>query len=416
MKYITLIVLGLIVLGMSPAGAQDTQMQLVVVRNDQTAGGFLDVQLQLKQNGLSPTTTPSNTLTGFTADVDYNAAHLTFQQGQSSALLNQGYTLGFNSLSGAPASGTGAAEYIRLTATGGSVGTDFGDQQGVTVETGFGTDFGTIRFQITAAGAAARTTDLFIRSGSVAASYFTNAQNSPQGTAQDASVTQTTSLDNVALPVELTRFEVVMDGDEATLVWETASETNNSGFDVETFFEARSAFAQASTTFANAYVPDDGEEDAAFTTRAQGTWEKEGFVQGAGTKLEAQDYQHALGALDPGVYRFRLRQIDYDGGHEYSPEVEVTVEVPRELTLRPNYPNPFNPSTVMTFTVPEAGRTQLVVYDVIGRQVARVFDGEATPGQYYRLQFDGSGLASGVYIYALKHAGQLRTGRMMLVK
>ncbi len=89
--------------------------------------------------------------------------------------------------------------------------------------------------------------------------------------------------------------------------------------------------------------------------------------------------------------------------------------VPSAYALAANYPNPFNPQTTIQVAVPEAGRVELVVYDVLGREVARLIDGEMAAGRH-EVVFDGRGLASGVYVYRMA-AGSFEQHRtMMLVK
>jgi aminopeptidase N len=74
--------------------------------------------------------------------------------------------------------------------------------------------------------------------------------------------------------------------------------------------------------------------------------------------------------------------------------------VARSFVLEQNYPNPFNPVTVIRFEVPSAGRARLAVYDLLGREVAVLLDGEQEPGTY-STSFDGTNLATGVYVYRL---------------
>lgn len=96
--------------------------------------------------------------------------------------------------------------------------------------------------------------------------------------------------------------------------------------------------------------------------------------------------------------------------------VEDDPAVPHALVLQPNYPNPFNPSTHIAFTVPGAGQATLRVYDVLGREVAMLFDGPAEPGRRYEVTFQADGLATGVYLYALDFGGRRVAQTMMLAK
>ena len=84
-------------------------------------------------------------------------------------------------------------------------------------------------------------------------------------------------------------------------------------------------------------------------------------------------------------------------------------------TLDGNYPNPFNPSTEIRFTLPQAQRVTLVVYDLLGRVVARLLDGPLEAGQQ-RVRFNASGLASGMYLYRLQAGTFVETRRMVLLK
>ena len=93
--------------------------------------------------------------------------------------------------------------------------------------------------------------------------------------------------------------------------------------------------------------------------------------------------------------------------------------MPKEYALEAAYPNPFNPSATIRYALPEAADVRLVVYDVVGREVARLVEGKRAAG-YHRVRFDGSRLASGLYLYRLVAKGERetfsKTGRMVLVK
>jgi hypothetical protein len=89
--------------------------------------------------------------------------------------------------------------------------------------------------------------------------------------------------------------------------------------------------------------------------------------------------------------------------------------VPTEFALLQNYPNPFNPATAIRLQIIDYGRVRLTVYDLLGRQVAILVDEYRAPGNY-TVTFDGTNLASGVYIYRLTAGQFMATKRMMLVK
>ncbi len=88
----------------------------------------------------------------------------------------------------------------------------------------------------------------------------------------------------------------------------------------------------------------------------------------------------------------------------------------KSFALNQNYPNPFNPSTTIQFTVPSEGRATLKVYNVIGQEVAALFNDEAAAGVVHQVQFNGSNLASGVYFSRLEFGGQTQMKKMLLLK
>jgi hypothetical protein len=98
------------------------------------------------------------------------------------------------------------------------------------------------------------------------------------------------------------------------------------------------------------------------------------------------------------------------------PSKTVTSSVPASLELKPNYPNPFNPSTRIAFTVQSVDRASLKVFDIQGREISTLFDETAEPGRTYEVTFDGTGLSSGTYLYVLVSGTERKVGRMVLKK
>jgi hypothetical protein len=93
----------------------------------------------------------------------------------------------------------------------------------------------------------------------------------------------------------------------------------------------------------------------------------------------------------------------------------MTTGLPEGFSLDQNYPNPFNPATDVRYQLPVASSVKLVVYDLLGREVKVLVDEKKEPGRY-EVQFVGSGLASGVYLYRL-HAGTFtETKKLVLVR
>lgn len=97
--------------------------------------------------------------------------------------------------------------------------------------------------------------------------------------------------------------------------------------------------------------------------------------------------------------------------------VEKKIEaLPTGFALRQNYPNPFNPTTTIEFAIPKSGLVTLKVYDALGREVATLVDGVKNASEYYKVEFDGSGLASGMYIYKLTVDNHQAIRKMILMK
>lgn len=89
--------------------------------------------------------------------------------------------------------------------------------------------------------------------------------------------------------------------------------------------------------------------------------------------------------------------------------------IPKDFFLSQNYPNPFNPTTTIRFTLRISSLTSLKVYDVLGREVATLVNGELNPGEH-TVVLDAKSLASGVYFYQLRAAGFIQTKKMLVTK
>ncbi|MBI5473293.1 MAG: T9SS type A sorting domain-containing protein [Ignavibacteriae bacterium] len=94
---------------------------------------------------------------------------------------------------------------------------------------------------------------------------------------------------------------------------------------------------------------------------------------------------------------------------------ELREGIPSTFDLEQNYPNPFNPTTTIRYQIPAANRVQLKLYDLLGQEVATLFDDVQEPGRY-RLVFDANGLASGMYVYRLQAGSFVNTKKLLLLK
>ncbi|MGZ5192161.1 MAG: T9SS type A sorting domain-containing protein [Flavisolibacter sp.] len=95
--------------------------------------------------------------------------------------------------------------------------------------------------------------------------------------------------------------------------------------------------------------------------------------------------------------------------------VEKDNEQPLEFAVSQNFPNPFNPSTTISYSIPTSEFVTLKVFDVLGREVATLVN-EEKPNGIYKVDFDGSGLSSGIYFYTLKAGKFTQTRKLVLMK
>jgi hypothetical protein len=186
------------------------------------------------------------------------------------------------------------------------------------------------------------------------------------------------------VPVELTSFNATVIANNIELKWHTATELNNSGFEIERKF-------------------------------SNSDWEKIDFVEGNGTTSEENDYSYTDKNIKNGKYFYRLKQLDYDGSFEYSKEVEIEFLGITEFSLSQNYPNPFNPSTRIKYHVSSISHVTLKVYDVLGNEIATLVD-EEKPSGMYNAQFTMNNLSSGIYFYRLTAGDFVSTKKMIYLK
>ncbi|MDP1677509.1 MAG: T9SS type A sorting domain-containing protein [Bacteroidota bacterium] len=178
------------------------------------------------------------------------------------------------------------------------------------------------------------------------------------------------------LPVELISFTASAKQNGVELKWNTATEVNNYGFEIER------AINNGQLSMVN--------------------WSKTGFVEGNGTTNSPKAYSFYDKNLSSGKYSYRLKQIDRDGKFSYSQSVEVMIgSAPKEFALIQNYPNPFNPSTMIGYQLSVSSTIKLTVFDVLGREIAVLANGKQEAGNY-TVQFDAKNLSGGLYFYQLQ--------------
>lgn len=191
--------------------------------------------------------------------------------------------------------------------------------------------------------------------------------------------------DTTTLPVELASLSASISNRDVTIMWTTASELNNSGFEIE-------------------------------RRLVNSDWVRVGHIQGHGTVSTPQNYAFTDRGLATGEYNYRLKQIDFNGNFEYfNLSSEVGIGIPSKYELSQNYPNPFNPSTRINYDLPADGKVSLQLFDMRGRNVAVIVNEVQTAG-YYSVDFNGDNLSSGVYFYTISSGRFVATKKMILLK
>ncbi len=197
------------------------------------------------------------------------------------------------------------------------------------------------------------------------------------------------------LPVQLSSFASIINKNSVKLIWQTSFEINNRGFQIER---------------------------QNFNNNAPATWQQVSFINGKGTTNQPQSYFYEDKNLGTGTYKYRLKQIDYNGNTEYfSLANQVIIGKPADYSISQNFPNPFNPTTNILYSLPDDAFIQLRIYDVTGRLVSELINGNIEKG-YHSVEFNGNNLASGIYFYQLlaKGAGDKilysKIMKMLLVK
>ena len=197
---------------------------------------------------------------------------------------------------------------------------------------------------------------------------------------------------DVPLHVQLTSFWFQIAQHAGVMLnWSTATEINNYGFEVQRSASGGDGFQGVS-----------------------------GLIPGHGTTNVPQSYSFTDNGGFAGAY-YRLKQIDLDQSVHFTEPIQVTGvtgvndQVPASFGLEQNYPNPFNPSTAITYSLSATGLTTLVVYDLLGNEVATPVNAEQGPGSY-SVSWNAKDMASGVYFYRLTSGGRSELRRMMLVK
>jgi hypothetical protein len=211
--------------------------------------------------------------------------------------------------------------------------------------------------------------------------YFLKMSKTALGTV--ATLAEITDL----VPVELLAFTASVNNSEVQLLWSTASELNNNGFEIERAINEPDNFVTV------------------------------GFVEGKGSSTEINYYSYSDHPDLNGVHQlyYRLKQVDYNGTFSYSDEVNVTYDLPSSFVLNQNFPNPFNPTTRITYFVAKESFVSIKVYDFLGREVKTLVSDFRATGSY-DIVFDASELSSGTYFYTMIADNYSSSRKMIILK
>jgi hypothetical protein len=194
-------------------------------------------------------------------------------------------------------------------------------------------------------------------------------------------------LKSSTVPVELTSFSGVFINNSIRLIWSTATETNNQGFDIE--------------------------------RNSNSSWVKIGFIEGKGNSATKNDYSFEDKNPTGYTIQYRLKQIDNNGNFKYSDIISVTV-IPKDFSIG-NYPNPFNPSTKIRYSVTSESMINLVIYNIIGERIDELKNEQQQSGTY-EINWNGGGHPSGIYLLSIIEspvngsAKNSKTIKMSLIK
>jgi len=189
---------------------------------------------------------------------------------------------------------------------------------------------------------------------------------------------------NYMIPVELISFNAVVKAKDVLLTWDTASECDNYGFEIE-----------------RALHPNE--------------WSTIGFAPGHGTTTLNHHYSFTDKNVKVGTYFYRLKQVDIDGKFNYSPIIELVVCPPKKFFLGQNYPNPFNPMTVIPFDLPQQANIKLILYNLLGAEVKIIASGIYKQG-HHEVLFNATDLGVGLYFYRMEAEDFVDVKKLLILK
>jgi len=187
------------------------------------------------------------------------------------------------------------------------------------------------------------------------------------------------------LPVELVTFDATHQSEAAVLTWQTASERNNAGFDVQ--------------------------------RRVSGEWETLSFVEGTGTTSETQTYRFRDTDLpyETESVKYRLKQVDTDGTTSFSDTQTLKIGAPDKFVLHAPFPNPTKEQATLRYSLPRKTDVSIRIYDVLGRQVETIRRGTEDAGRK-EIPISTSRLSPGTYFVRMQAGEKMKTKQLTVVR
>ncbi len=204
-----------------------------------------------------------------------------------------------------------------------------------------------------------------IEGGTSHSNYSSNSGVAWNATSDDLGIRVLISPSESATPVELTQFTANQKGNSILLNWTTATEVNNYGFEIQRSVGQKSFLSL-------------------------------GFVEGHGNSNSVKNYSYIDNSAEGGNLKYRLKQIDTDGSFEYSDEVEIVVNKAYKYSMEQNHPNPFNPTTVLNYTIPNKSKVTVEIYNTLGQRVAELINANQNIGKH-SVTWNAIGFSSGTY-------------------
>jgi len=218
---------------------------------------------------------------------------------------------------------------------------------------------------------------------------------------------QPADVPDYTLPVEFSLFSASAAAGSNELAWRTESETNSLGFRVW-----------------RAVAAEEGLRPALDAFTAIADWTTVPELLGRENSSAPTDYRFVDREAEPGqLYCYRLEAVDLDGSSEFHAQdlYVLSFERPTRFALEGNWPNPFNPSTTIRFTLPVAAPVELSVYNLQGQTVRTLLAGETLDWGRHEVVWDGANAAgvqaaSGTYVYRIVAPGFSEARKMVLLK